>query len=205
MQKELRSQTDGFIAYNIEFRRLSEESIKEKREKDIVSFWIHHINFELYMMETAGNSCLDSSKISYGLDLKKLDLKELTSEEFEEILSYYWKKGYILNYYDNIIVDNPEVIIIDWSNPNRQTLQDKIYILKFNYSKLKKFFSTNKLKHSFAKSIILTIKDYYVYYWNNHTYCMNAMRLYKKTLKSKRVIERRIKIRNFVNKISHLL
>ena len=41
MKKEVRNQIEEFIKYNIELRRLSEESFADKRAKDIVSFWIH--------------------------------------------------------------------------------------------------------------------------------------------------------------------
>lgn len=74
MKKEVRNQIEEFIKYNIELRRLSEENFADKRAKDIVSFWIHEINFELYSMQTMGVLCYDTSKLAYGIDSTKLDL-----------------------------------------------------------------------------------------------------------------------------------
>ncbi len=193
MKKELRNQIEEFIEYNIELKRLSDENFNDKRKKDIVSFWISCINFELYSMESSGFFQYNSSKLSYGLDGINLDLKELTNEELEEILNYYLRKGYILNQHNNIVLNEPDIIIIDWRKPNKQTLKDKIYIFKFRCSKFKKLFVINNQEKTFLKSILFAIKDFYWYYYCNHSYCINATRRYRKSLKSKKVIERRNK------------
>ena len=158
MKKQLRNQIQQFVEYNIELRRLSAENFADKRKKDIVSFWISCINFELYCMESSGIFQYDSSKLSYGLDGIKLDLKELTNEELDEIINYYWRKGYILNQHKNIVLEKSETIVIDWSKPNRQNLKDKIYILKFKCSKFEKLFIINNQENPFLKSIFFTIK-----------------------------------------------
>ena len=85
MKKEVRNQIEEFIKYNIELRRLSEESFADKRAKDIVSFWIHEINFELYSMQTMGVFCYDTSNLAYGIDSTKLDLNELSNIELISI------------------------------------------------------------------------------------------------------------------------
>lgn len=200
MKKELRNQIEQFVEYNIELRRLSEENFADKRKKDIVSFWISCINFELYFMESSGIFQYDSSKLSYGLDEIKLDLKELTNEELDEIINYYWRKGYILNQHKNIVLEKSETIVIDWSKPNRQNLKDKIYILKFKCSKFEKLFIINNQENPFLKSIFFTIKDFYWYYFWNHSYCINAIRAYRKSSKSKKAIEIRKNIRKIRTK-----
>lgn len=201
MKKRLRNQWEEFAEYNLEFRRLSAENFAEKKKKDIVSFWIRSINFELYFMETSGFFEYNSSKLSYGLDGIKLNLKELTSEELDEVLNYYWSYGYVLNQKDKIVFYKPELIVIDWNSPNRQSFGDKIYLLKFKFRKFKKLLSVNKQENSFFKSIVMTIKDFYWYYFFNHSYCISATKLYKKCVKSKKLIERRNNIKEFVTKI----
>lgn len=102
MKKEVRNQIEEFIEYNIEFRKLSEENFANKRAKDIISFWIWNISSELYFMQTSGIFHYDTSKLSYGLNGTKLDLKELSDIELEDVLNYYWRKGYILNQREKI-------------------------------------------------------------------------------------------------------
>lgn len=146
MKKELRNQIEQFVEYNIELRRLSEENFADKREKDIVSFWISCFNFELYSMESSGIFQYDSSKLSYGLDGIKLDLKELTNKELDEIINYSWRKGYILNQHKNIVLEKSETIVIDWSKPNRQNLKDKIYNFKTKLTTFQKIYITIFIK-----------------------------------------------------------
>lgn len=110
-----------------------------KKSKDITSFWISLINFELHSMSTMGIFEYNSSKLSYGLNGVKLELQDLTSEELNEIIEYYSKKGYIINQIDNIVILDSDVIIIEWSNPIKQSLKEKVYILKFLYKKLKNY------------------------------------------------------------------
>ena len=153
MKKEVRNQIEEFIKYNIELRRLSEENFADKRAKDIVSFWIHEINFELYSMQTMGVLYYDTSKLAYGIDSTKLDLNELSNIELELVLNYYWRKGYTLNRYDNIIMEKPDIIVIDWSKPQKQKLHDKMYVLKFEWTKFKKFFNMQNKANSFFYSI----------------------------------------------------
>lgn len=76
-------------------------------------------------MQTSGIFHYDTSKLAYGLNGAKLDLKELSDIELEDVLNYYWRKGYILNQYDNIVLEKPDIIVIDWSKPKRQKLCDK--------------------------------------------------------------------------------
>lgn len=191
MNKKLRSQGENVVKYIKELIKMSENNFDEKIKKDIVSFWISHINFELYSKERSGCFIYESSKLSYGIYSTKLDIAELTSEELEEIINYYSKKGYTLNYYNNIVIEKPDVIIIDWSHPNRQTLKDKIYIFKFRYTKFKKIFRFNNQKCNLFKTLFFTIKDFYWYYFWNHSYCISAHGLHKKTIKSKKRITRR--------------
>lgn len=201
MKKEVRNQIEEFIKYNIELRRLSEENFADKRAKDIVSFWIHEINFELYSMQTMGVLYYDTSKLAYGIDSTKLDLNELSNIELELVLNYYWRKGYTLNRYDNIIMEKPDIIVIDWSKPQKQKLHDKMYILKFEWTKFKKFFNMQNKANSFFYSIFLAMKDFYWYYIWNNSYCISAIKAYRKSLKSKKVIKRREKIFKRVLKI----
>ena len=42
---------------------------------------------------------------------------------------------------------------------------------------------------------MLTLKDFYWYYFWNDSYCISASRLYRKTLKSRKCIEKKIKLR----------
>lgn len=200
MKKEVRNQIEEFIEYNIELRKLSEENFANKRAKDIISFWIRNINFELYSMQTSGIFHYDTSKLAYGLNGAKLDLKELSDIELEDVLNYYWRKGYILNQYDNIVLEKPDIIVIDWSKPKRQKLYDKMYILKFKCNRFKKLFIINNQENSFLNSIFFTIKDFYWYYFWNHSYCISAIRAYRKSLKSRKVIKRREKISKYVLK-----
>ena len=60
--KKVRNQIEEFIEYNIELRKLSEENFANKRAKDIISFWIRNINFELYSMQISGIFHYDTSK-----------------------------------------------------------------------------------------------------------------------------------------------
>lgn len=191
MNKKLRSQGENVVKYIKELIKMSENNFDEKIKKDVVSFWISHINFELYSKETSGCFIYESSKLSYGIYSTKLDIAELTSEELEEIINYYSKKGYTLNYYNNIVIEKPGVIIIDWSHPNRQILKDKIYIFKFRYTKFKKIFRFNNQKCNLFKTLFFTIKDFCWYYFRNHSYCISAHSLYKKTIKSKKRITSR--------------
>ena len=201
MNKKLRSQGENIVDYTKELEnmveytkeliRLSEDTFNEKIKKDIVSFWIGYINFELYFRETSGFFTYESSKLSYGIYSTKFDISELTSEELEEIINYYSKKGYNLNYYDNVVTEKPDIIIIDWSHPNKQKLKDKIYIFKFRYLKFKKIFRINNQECNLFKTLFFTLKDFYWYYFWNHKYCISAYSLYKKTIKAKKYITRR--------------
>ena len=68
MRKELRSQIEGFKKYNEELKDLSRKSFEDKKSKDIVSFWISLINFELNFRATSGIFKYNSSNLSYGID-----------------------------------------------------------------------------------------------------------------------------------------
>ena len=193
MKRKLRSGKENFFEYNRGLIQLSEENFGDKKSKDITSFWISLINFELHSKSTMGIFEYNSSKLSYGLNGVKLELQDLTSEELNEIIEYYSKKGYILNQIDNIVIRDSDAIIIEWSNPIKQNLREKLYILKFSCSKLKKLFNINKFKNTFLRTIVLTFKDFYWYYFWNDSYCVNATRLYRKTLKSRKYIEKRNK------------
>ena len=197
MKKELRSQIEDFKEYNEKLKDLSRKSFEDKKSKDIVSFWIGLINFELNFKATSGIFKYNSSNLSYGIDEIKFELGKLTSDDLNEILEYYIRKGYTLNQLPNIIIDSPNEIIFDWTNPTKQNLSDKIHIIKFMYSKLTKLLGLNRLSNNLFKSIILTLKDFYGYYFWNNSYCPNAMKLYKKTIKAQNVIyKRERKLRN---------
>lgn len=203
MKKELRNQIEDFIEYNIELKRLCDENFKDKIEKDIVLFWIAHMNFRIYSMQTQGNFQYNSSKLSYGIEEIKLDIKQLTEEQFQEILEFYLKKGYTLNHLNNIVIENPDVIVINWDKPNRQTIKDKMYILKFKYNKFRNLYNINRRKADVLKAFFESIKDFYWYLFWNHSYCLNAITQNRKTRKSIRVIKRRKKFRTFISKIGH--
>lgn len=98
MKKEVRNQIEEFIKYNIELRRLSEENFADKQAKDIVSFWIHEINFELYSMQTMGVLCYDTSKLAYGIDSTKLDLNLFFTQFFgyERFLLVLYLESFLL-------------------------------------------------------------------------------------------------------------
>lgn len=194
MKKELRNQIEEFIEYNIKLKRLCDENFKDKIEKDIVLFWIAHMNFRIYSMQTQGIFQYNSSKLSYGIDGIKLDIKQLTEEQFQEILKFYLKKGYTLNHSNNIVLENPDVIVINWDKPNKQTIKDKMYILKFKYNKFRNLYNINRKKADILKAFFESIEDFYWYFFWNHSYCLNAMTQNRKTRKSIRVIKRRKKI-----------
>ena len=126
MKKKLRSGKENFFEYNRGIIQLSEENFEDKKSKDITSFWISLINFELHSKSTMGIFEYNSSKLSYGLNGMKLELQDLTSEELNEIIEYYSKKGYILNQIDNIVIRDSDVIIIEWSNPIKQSLRENV-------------------------------------------------------------------------------
>lgn len=188
MRKELRSQIEDFKEYNEELKDLSRKSFEDKKSKDIVSFWISLINFELNFRATSGIFKYNSSNLSYGIDEINFELGELDSDDLNEILEYYIRKGFTLNQFQDIIIDSPNEIIFDWTNPTKQNLSDKKYIIEFMYKKLKKLLGINRLNNNLFKSIILTLKDFYEYYFWNNSYCPNAMKLYKKTIKAKKFI-----------------
>lgn len=202
MKNELRNQIEDFIEYNIELKRLCNENFKDKIEKDIVLFWISHMNFRIYSMQTQGNFQYNSSKLSYGIEGIKLDIKQLTEEQFQEILEFYLKKGYTLNHSNNIVLENPDVIVINWDKPNRQTINDKMYILKFKYNKFRNLYNINRKKADVLKAFYESIKDFYWYLFWNHSYCISATSAYRKSSKSKKIIERRKNIRKSVPKIN---
>lgn len=191
MRKKLRKQIKGFIEYNKEAMKLCNENFKEKKEKDIVLFWIRCINFKIYSMKTQGSFQCNSSNLSYGIEGIKFDIKQLTEEQFQEILDFYLKKGYKLNYLDDIVTENSEYIVIKWDEYKKQTINDRIYILKFKKNKFKKLYSINKRKENCLKAFCDSIKDFYWYLFMTKSYCLNAMKQNKKTIKSKKKIEKR--------------
>ena len=158
----------------------------EQSKIKIVSTSKYNVKSEIISYTKTGESISGDSYL-------QLELQDLTSEELNEIIEYYSKKGYILNQIDNIVIRDSDAIIIEWSNPIKQNLREKLYILKFSCSKLKKLFNINKFKNTFLRTIVLTFKDFYWYYFWNDSYCVNATRLYRKTLKSRKYIEKRNK------------
>ena len=98
-------------------------------------------------------------------------------------------------------MEKPDIIVIDWSKPQKQKLHDKMYVLKFEWTKFKKFFNMQNKANSFFYSIFLAMKDFYWYYIWNHSYCISAIKAYRKSFKSKKVIKRREKIFKRVLKI----
>ena len=148
MKKELREQIEDFIESNKVIRQLCDENFKEKKEKDIVLFWLRCINYDIYFKQILGRFQYNSSNLSYGIEGTKLDIKQLTEEQFQEILDFYLKKGYKLNYLDDTVTEHPKVIVIKWDEYEKQTIDDKKYILRFKKNKLKKQYSINKKENN---------------------------------------------------------
>ncbi len=191
MKKELREQIEDFIESNKVIRQLCDENFKEKKEKDIVLFWLRCINYDIYFKQILGMFQYNSSNLSYGIEGTKLDIKQLTEEQFQEILDFYLKKGYKLNYLDDTVTEHPKVIVIKWDEYEKQTIDDKKYILRFKKNKLKKLYSINKKENNCLKAFWYSVKDFYWYLFLNHSYCLNAMKQNRKTRKSKSEIEKR--------------
>ena len=114
MKKELREQIEDFIESNKVIRQLCDENFKEKKEKDILLFWLRCINYDIYFKQILGMFQYNSSNLSYGIEGTKLDIKQLTEEQFQEILDFYLKKGYKLNYLDDTVTEHSKVIVIKW-------------------------------------------------------------------------------------------
>lgn len=177
-----------FIEYNVKLKQMCDDNFSEKKKKDIVSFWVWHINADLRDKQAMGVFKYDSHKLAYGIDQVKFIMEELSLQEFNDLTNYYWKKGYTLNYSDNVVFESPELIVINWEKPQKQTIRDRVYLFKFKLNRLKRWFNINKKEKGFTRAILSTIGDFL---WYNNYRCCNAERLYKKTKVSKERIERK--------------
>jgi hypothetical protein len=90
----------------------------------------------------------DFDNLAYGLDHTKFVMEELSSQELNELTNYYWRKGYTLNYSGNIISENPELIMISWKKPQKQTIEDKLYLFKFKLNRLRRLFNISIVKRT---------------------------------------------------------
>lgn len=153
-------------------------------EEDFVSLWINHINFDLSRRSMLGAYEYDTKNLKYGPLNTKLHINMLSPSELGEITDFYWAKGYLLNRNRNFIFDNPESIVISWKYPKKQTFEDRKTLFKFKISKLKKFYSYNRKKHTVIVASILALMDFQCYFCENSGYCLNATRQYKRSAKN---------------------
>lgn len=189
-EKNNQEQLESFFNYQKELIKESEASFREAMEEDLVSFWIHHINFDLRSRRILGCFDYNSERLNYGCLRRKLDIKDLKKEELIEIVNFYYAKGYTLNHICDVVISNPDVIVINWNNPRKQNLEDKKYIFNFKIAKFKKFYRYNRKKHNVIVSLLYAMDDFASFFFYNKTYCLNAIKQHKMSVKhNKRITE----------------
>lgn len=157
----------------------SSEIFREWIEKDFVSLWISKINFELMSQRRLGRFEYNTENLKFGPRRKKLCLKDLSNDELNEIINFYWAKGYTLNRTPDVIMSNPDLIVINWENPKKQTFKDKKYIWMFKISKFKKFYRYNRKTKNAVVSFGTAFIDCLDYLYCNYGYCLKATRQHK--------------------------
>ena len=98
-EKNNQEQLESFFNYQKELIKESEASFREAMEEDLVSFWIHHINFDLRSRRILGCFDYNSERLNYGCLRRKLDIKDLKKEELIEIVNFYYAKEHLNIFY----------------------------------------------------------------------------------------------------------
>lgn len=190
MNKE--EQVQNFLNYQSVLHDILEKGLQEWKEKDFVSLWISHINFGLRCERIRGGFEYDTRNLKYGPYSKKLYINQLNNCELEEIVNFYWAKGYTLNRIGDVVTSNPELIVINWEKPRKQTFEDKKSLFVFKISKLKKFykFYRKKYKYNVFFSCLVAVLYFYAHFYENDSYCLNAQKQYRISKKHEKRMER---------------